>query len=227
YADAADLYNRAGELAPGNANLYRNAGAIYFFLDRWTEARTMFERSLDAEMNASALSNLGSLDYFEGDYQAAAERYRRAIDLRDRNYVYWRNLGDAYRRVDGREVDARDAYRRSLELAQDELRVNPSDLVILQNMAFIDAALGRESDALALVDRLEPETGDDADMMVSLAQTLEEVGERDRALGWIRQALARGYSLRIIESEPQLAGLRSDPRFPAVVEEARAGSAGR
>ncbi|MGD8321534.1 MAG: protein kinase [Gemmatimonadota bacterium] len=225
YPEAADLYHRAGELAPGNPNLTRNAGAIYFFLDRWKEAREMLLRSIEAEPGPGAVSNVGTLDYFEGDFQAAAERYRQAIALRERDYVYWRNLGDAYRQIPGRDADARAAYEKSLALAQDELRVNPSDNVVLQNVAFVEAALGHDDDALAIVDRLEPNTGDDADQMVSLAQTLEEVGQRDRALGWITKALDQGYSRRIIESEPQLAGLRSDPRFQAAL--AAAGDSGQ
>ncbi len=222
YAEAADLYDRAAKLAPGNAAMYRNAGAIYFFLDRWTEARTMFERSVAVEKNPSSLSNLGALDYYEGHFDSAAERFRQAIQLQTRNYVYWRNLGDAYRQIAGREADARSAYERSLQLGQDELRVNPSDLTVLQNMAFVQAALGHDQAALALVDRIEPQVGDDADLMFSLAQTLEEVGQRDRALGWLREALARGYSLEIVEGEPQLAALRRDPRFPPMVALRRA-----
>jgi len=213
YPEAAALYARAGELAPGNAAVYRNAGAIYFFLDRWDEAKVMFDRSVQAEPNAGALSNLGAVEYFEGNYAAAAERFRQAIALRERDYVYWRNLGDAYRQVAGREGDATHAYERSVDLALAELQVNPSDPVTLSNLAFVYGSLGRRTDAEALVRRLTEGEVDDPDLMFTLAQIAAELGDRDAAVSWLVNALDRDYSLTIILREPQLAGVRDDPRF--------------
>ncbi|MDH3497204.1 MAG: protein kinase [Gemmatimonadota bacterium] len=213
YLDAAALFARAGELAPGNAAVYRNAGAIYFFLDRWDEAKAMFDRSVRAEPNASALSNVGAVEYFEGDYAAAAERFRQAIALKERDFLYWRNLGDAYRQLPSRQRDARQAYEKGVELALAEVQVNPSDPVTLSNLAFMYASLGRQDDARALLSRLSAMVGDDPDLMFTLAQIAAELGDRERAATWLVAALERDYSLKIILSEPQLAGVRQDARF--------------
>ena len=206
---------RAGELAPGNSGVFRNAGAIYFFLDRWDEAKAMFQRSVDIEPNAGALSNLGTVEYFEGDYASSAERFRQAVKLRERDGLLWRNLGDALRRLPGQTSEARAAYERCIELELAELRVDPTESTALSNLAFAYAVVGKRDDAREILGRLSRDVGDDADLMFSLAQIAEEIGDRDAAVSWLVRSLEGGYSPKSIEREPQLAAVRADPRFKA------------
>ncbi len=215
YPEAASLYVRAGELAPGNSGVFRNAGAIYFFLDRWDEAKAMFQRSVDIEPNAGALSNLGTVEYFEGDYASSAERFRQAVKLRERDGLLWRNLGDALRRLPGQTSEARAAYERCIELELAELRVDPTESTALSNLAFAYAVVGKRDDAREILGRLSRDVGDDADLMFSLAQIAEEIGDRDAAVSWLVRSLEGGYSPKSIEREPQLAAVRADPRFKA------------
>jgi tetratricopeptide (TPR) repeat protein len=215
YPEAAALYARAGELAPGNSTVFRNAGAIYFFLDRWDEAKAMFQRSVDIEPNSSALSNLGTVEYFEGAYASAAERFRQAVALQERDALLWRNLGDALRRLPGQEAEALAAYRRCIELAQSELRVDPTETLALSNLGFAYAVVGEREEARTILERMARDVGTDADLMFSLAQIAEEIGERDVAVGWLVRSLEGGYSLKSIQREPQLAAVRADPRFQA------------
>jgi Flp pilus assembly protein TadD len=195
--------------------VFRNAGGIYFFLDRWDEAKAMFRRSVEIQPNASALSNLGTVEYFEGDYASAAERFQQAVALRERDALYWRNLGDALRRLPGREAEARAAYERCIELAQADLRVDPTESTILSNLAFAYAVLGNRDDARTILERLSREVGDDADLMFALAQIAEEIGDREGAVTWLIRSIEGGYSLRSAQHEPQLAEVRTDPRVQA------------
>jgi tetratricopeptide (TPR) repeat protein len=215
YPEAAEFYVRAGDLAPGNSTVFRNAGGIYFFLDRWDEAKAMFRRSVEIQPNASALSNLGTVEYFEGDYASAAERFQQAVALRERDALYWRNLGDALRRLPGREAEARAAYERCIELARADLRVDPTEPTTLSNLAFAYAAVGRRADARGILERLSRGVGEDADLMFSLAQIAEEIGDREDAVTWLVRSIDGGYSLRSVRREPQLAGVRTDPRVQA------------
>jgi serine/threonine-protein kinase len=213
YLESAELYSRAGALAPGNATVYRNAGAIYFILDQWDEARAMLERSIATEPTSSALSNLGTLEYFEGQFAAAAGRYREAIALTEQDPLLWRNLGDAYRQMPGRSDGARQAFERCVKIALAELQVNPNDDFTLSNLAFAYAVLGQWAEARRISDRLARAVGDDADLMFSLAQISEELGDREQAVTWLVGAVQGGYSLRSAVSEPQLAAVRMDPAF--------------
>jgi hypothetical protein len=49
--------------------------------------------------------------------------------------------------------------------------------------------------------------------MFRIADTYEQIGERDLALQWIQTAIKNGYSLAEIEHNPGLFNLRSDARF--------------
>jgi tetratricopeptide (TPR) repeat protein/tRNA A-37 threonylcarbamoyl transferase component Bud32 len=213
YEDAVAQFAQAGDLSPGNAANFRNAGVIYFFLERWPEARATLERSLALERHPSALSNLGVIDYYEGHYDSAAVRFAEAVAMRNSHFVFWRNLGDAYRQLPGKQRESRSAYVRCAELAAASHRVNPSDATALDNGAFCNASLLRRTEAETALSQLVRVSGDDPELAYSIAQVLEELGYRDRALEWIGRAVRGGYSVKVIATDPRLARLRADSRF--------------
>jgi hypothetical protein len=43
----------------------------------------------------------------------------------------------------------------------------------------------------------------------------EALGERARAVAWINRALAKGYRLEDLQSDPDMKGILGDPRFKA------------
>jgi hypothetical protein len=55
----------------------------------------------------------------------------------------------------------------------------------------------------------------------NLACLAAKTGERDRALDLLRAALDRGFAAGIIFDDPDLAGLRGDSEFEALVAEVR------
>jgi hypothetical protein len=55
----------------------------------------------------------------------------------------------------------------------------------------------------------------------NLACLSAKAGERDRALDRLREALDHGFAWGIIFDDPDLAGLRGDPMFEAMVAEVR------
>src|SRR5438093_10510092 len=58
----------------------------------------------------------GATALLQGDYGAAAEGFRRAAALYDRDWTTWSGLGDAAAAM-GDTQQAADAYRRALRLA--------------------------------------------------------------------------------------------------------------
>ena len=49
--------------------------------------------------------------------------------------------------------------------------------------------------------------------MFEAGEVYEQIGDRDRALVWIRKALDQGYQRDLVERSPTLKALRADPRF--------------
>ena len=63
---------------------------------------------------------------------------------------------------------------------------------------------------LELVEQQQPR---DAGVLSTLATTYEELGDRQKALDRLEQALQAGYSIKKIERSPWLKELRSDERY--------------
>ena len=66
---------------------------------------------------------------------------------------------------------------------------------------------------------------DNVDILFTSARVHELAGDRTRAIDAIREALRRGYAPSEVNNEPDLTGLRSDPRFLKLVS--GAGKGGR
>lgn len=69
-----------------------------------------------------------------------------------------------------------------------------------------EKALSRIQSALAL----SPE---DANVLETVGETYEALGDRAQALHYIEKSLQKGYDLAALKNTPDLQGLLSDPNF--------------
>ncbi len=213
YAEAEVQFHKVIELAPLNVRGYNNLGGLYHLMGRNEEAEAMLQRSLSIMPTADAASSLATVQFFRGRYAEAAKTLERAVEIDGNDYRVWRNLGAAYRLAPGQGEKAPAAYRRAAEMAEAELKVNPNDPGLLIRLADCHAVLGDASAARArATEALELARGD-ADMMFRAATVYEMLGDRQKALDLLGKALRAGYSVEEVEREPDLAKLRSDPRF--------------
>ena len=53
-----------------------------------------------------------------------------------------------------------------------------------------------------------------------LVGVYEQLGEREMALKWLKQAMAKGYALDNIERSPSMTELRKDVRYRTFVDRA-------
>ncbi|MBI2836770.1 MAG: protein kinase [Acidobacteria bacterium] len=218
YSEAEAQFRKVIELAPVNVRGYNNLGGLYHLMGRNEEAEAMLKRSLSIMPTADAASSLATVQFFRGRYAEAARTLERAVEIDDGDYRVWRNLGAAYRLAPGQGEKAPAAYRRAAEMAEAELKVNPSDPGLLIRLADCHAVLGDAVAARArAAEALELARGD-ADMMFRAATVYEMLGDRAKALDLLGKALHAGYSLEEVEHEPDLARLRADPRFATVRE---------
>ena len=211
--EALKVLNEAAALAPGNAWPYILIGAIYFDTDRIEEAWTMMERSVEAEPSPEAYSNLGTLYFVGSRYADAARMYERAIELNETHYVTWGNLAAACDVVPGEQDDARECYRRALELAEGQLVLTPEDESLLASIASYCAELGRTEKAWEYLRRVIEMSPEDDLVMFQIGLTCEVLGDREAALRWIDRALEHGFSRLQVESTPSLRDLCSDRRY--------------
>ncbi len=233
YNDLGVFYYRRGEfeksaaqsdqvvkLSPENYKAYNGLGAVYILLGRPSEAKEKFLRSVEIEPNRQAYSNLGYL-YFSvaGRYTDAARMYEKARDMDSSNYLVWGNLASAYYWALGERAKAHPVFERAVRLAEEKLRTNPRDPILLSDLAEYYAMLGREGSALPVLEQSLTLAPDNPIVMAQAGRTYEELGRRERALEWIGRALENGYPFKEVEQSPTLKKLREDSRFLRLAEE--------
>ena len=77
------------------------------------------------------------------------------------------------------------------------------------------AFLKMEKDSLPLLAQAAALGPDTPEVLYEVAVGYEALGHREEALQWLASARAGGYPVGAIERNPQLAGLRADPRYRA------------
>jgi len=217
YAEAAQQFQKVVELVPDNERGYNNLGGMYLRLGRFDEAVRVFQQSIQRSPSAQGYSNLGTALYFGGRYRESAIAFENATRLEPSHFLYWRNLGDAYRWTPAGEANARRAFQRAIELCDAAIRVNSSDANPHMERATSLAKLGRHREAHASILRaleLEPQNTACAYEAAVIAQL---GGSEEDAVARLEQALRLGYNADDMMRDPELANLRKSGRLQAII----------
>ncbi len=215
YAEAEKEFRSVVELTPDNARGYSNLGVIAYSQKRYEEAAKMYEKSVAIKPSDSAYSNLGTVYYTLGQYGEAARYYEKAIQINGREWKWWHNLAAAYQW--GNEPQkAKAAFQRTVELAEEQRRVNPRDSTLLIRLADAYSNLDQAQHARELLRQALAMAPDAVSDMFQASVVYEQLRDRELALQWIAKAVKGGYSRDLIEREPTLAQLRLDPRYQAL-----------
>jgi len=215
FTEAVQQFQAAVDLAPDEPNGYYNLGAAYIALGRYDEAIAVLKKGLGIKPTPEAWTNLGGAYMYLGKWEEAADAMKRATDLSPHDDVMWRNLGDAYDQIPSRLADARQAYQKALELATEQLKVNPKDPDLLSGIALYDAHLGHKAEAEAFITRALAVAPNNSNSLFTAALVYELTGQRDKALKAVDDAVKAGYSVEEIDKEPELRALHNDPRYKA------------
>jgi serine/threonine protein kinase/tetratricopeptide (TPR) repeat protein len=225
YEDAEKPFRQVVALTPNNPWGYNNLGALFLYLKRWPEAREMFERSKSIHPNYLAFSNLGTLCSLEGRYAEAARMYEEALKIESGDYRTIGNLALAYNKIPSQKEKAREWFRKAAQAAERQREVNPSDPMVIMDLACYDGYLGKRAESLALMERALTLPSDEPEILALAGETYEYLGDREKALQWIGKALEQGFPPTLLEHNPELDSLRADARYSRLLE--RRGEGGR
>jgi tetratricopeptide (TPR) repeat protein len=174
---------------------------------RFGEALEEVARAQELDpLSLAVNTNAGLLLYLRQQYEPEVEQHRRALEL-DPDYApaHWA-LGLAYSQQ-GRHDDAIAAHRRAVELWQG----SPLFKAVLGRSYALAA---RRAEAEAVLRELEAATGDLRVSPYHLAILHAVLGDHERALERLQEALARrDHWLVWVKVDPILEPLRADPRF--------------
>jgi serine/threonine-protein kinase len=217
YDEAEKAFAQALALAPDNAIVWSNLGAARIRQGRPKEAEEALARSIELRPNASALGNLGALQFSQGRYAAAARTLEQAVALPTRDYRVWRNLAAARYWAPGERDRVTEACRMATELGTEERKIDPRNPRLLVDLADCAAMMGERGAARGLLDEALALEGRDATVARLAGGAYEQVGDRAAALRWLGEALRGGYPRDQIEKDPWLEALRADPRYGKLV----------
>ncbi|MBL8862636.1 MAG: hypothetical protein JNK02_11570 [Planctomycetes bacterium] len=121
--------------------------------------------------------------------------------------------------------------RRGLEFLADfyarELAARPDNLEVLTDLGHVLTRLGRYEEGLAVDRRLAAREPEDPNVLYNLACSLALTGRTDEAFRTLERAILHGYDDPAhLSLDEDLASLRGDPRFAALLATLGAGGTG-
>ncbi len=215
--EAIEYFHRVTDLTPDNSTGYLDLGSAYYMIGDFEKATIAWQRSVELLPTHYAYSNIGSSYFFLGRFEDAIEMYHRAIEIAPDDFETWGGLGDACRFAEGQTERARQAYKKAIELAEDVLRVNPSDadatVMLAHYYANIDESK-RAKELLARALKLAPQS---MYVCYDAAVTNVRLGETEEALAAIEHAVELGYPVDLLSLDAGLVPLIGTDRFAALL----------
>ena len=217
YDDSAKMFQKVIERTPESFRGYANMGAAYLYEGKYAEAIQPLEQSLAIHPTADTYSNLGTAYYFQHRFADAVRIYEKALQLNDKDYTNWGNLGEACY-LNGERDKSIQAFRHAIELAKQELAINPRNPQLLRNLADYYVMIGDRANSLKYLDEELTQSRFDKESLFDAAQIYDHLGDTGLTLEWLAKALRAGYSPQIVLQQPDLDNLHSDPRFQELLK---------
>src|SRR5215831_8137948 len=177
----------------------------------------MFRRTLQIQPDAGAYSNLGVVYFYTGHHADSARMFEKAVELEPQNYLYRGNLADAYRWTPGLRDRAKPNYGQAIALVQRDLEVNPRDTDALGYLALFEAKSGEPEKARQPIGQALALAPKDVNVQSMAAEVYAVTGDQQKALDCLKSAVQGDYPRFELEHNPELDGLRNDPRYREIM----------
>jgi len=198
---------------------YAAMGLSYFIWGKFDEASASSRKAIELDPDDFiAFWTLGRIHFTNGELEQALAPFRRVIELKPGFYAAYADLAQTCAGL-GRKEEAEQASRQLLELLPNYLLQNPDDSRARMYYAITLAENGLKEDAIREGDKALELSPDDPMMLYNCACLYSQLGEVDRAVDTLRQAIAGGYeNFGWMKHDPDLNALREHPGFIAMVD---------
>ena len=212
-AGAEQEFRRAIELNPSDARAHAWYGTFLALRGRVEDSLRQVKsaRELDPLSLANTSTATFVVHYDARDYDKAIQVCREALDL-DPNFLpaHWR-LVQVYERT-GKLGKALEVQQRAAALAGEDRRV-------AREVNLLRKAYAEKGARGYWVQRMELFRANDPRYQINVAKVYERLGNKDEAFRWLDTAFKDHvpYLVWDVPENPDLDGLRSDPRYTDLV----------
>ncbi|HVZ18553.1 MAG TPA: tetratricopeptide repeat protein, partial [Terriglobales bacterium] len=217
YADAAAQFKHVVTLAPNNERGYSNLGAMYSMQGKYLESLVPLKQSIEIRPSLEAFNNLGNSYFNLRRYPEAAEAFQRGLNLDDTDWLLWGNLGDSLYWSGTQRSEAKAAYEHAISRAEKRREVNPKDATVLAFLADYYAMAGNREQALKNIEQALAVAPNDSEARYRSAIVYNQLGDQERCLAALGNAIKLGYSARVIADTPDFDHLRNNAKFKKLV----------
>jgi tetratricopeptide (TPR) repeat protein len=201
------------------AEAYRAMGLSYFIWGKFDEAATSSLKAIEIDPDDFiAYWTLGRIYFSQGELGRALELFRRVIEIKPGFYSAYCDVEQTCLGL-GLHAEAQEASRLVLELLPNYLLQNPDDSRARMVFAITLASVGRTEEAVREGKEAMDLSPGDPLMLYNGACLFAQLGEAERAVTALEQAVAAGYwNVGWMQHDPDLDSLRGDPRFQRLVQ---------
>ncbi|HTR54019.1 MAG TPA: protein kinase [Kofleriaceae bacterium] len=207
---------KAIELAPDKPTPYMALGLAYGNEGDHERAIAVLQKGIAIEPTGLSYGNLGNSYANLGRFADAKVAYEHALALAPTDPQSVGGVADAH--LWAGDPDYKALYAKAIAMANDGLAVNPRDANLVASVALWLAKVGNPAKARKMIARAREI--DPGDIGIRYLEVLTSTWNHqlDDAFRQLDALLAAGWRVAAIVTDPDLAPLRSDPRFAALVK---------
>ena len=207
WAAAGTGFRHSIELNPSYATAYQRYSLYLMALGQTQESLAQMNRARDLDpLSISMNFSLGWRLYMAGQYDQAIEQLRNTLDM-DPNFILPRIvLGQAY--------EQKGAYPQAIAELQKAVSIAPDSPPILGALGHAYGLAGMKPEAEKILSQLTELNRKRYVSPFYIAIVYAGLHENAKALDWLERAYAdRSNAIIFLRVDPELEGLRFDPRF--------------
>jgi tetratricopeptide (TPR) repeat protein len=149
---------------------------------------------------------VGAPYFYSGQYDRAAEQYRKVAEMDSNFWLAHRWLAEVYER--------QGHYDEAVAELKTILKARPEDATQLFMLGYVYSVAGRQAEARQVLAEMERASKNRYVAPYYFVLIHTGLGEKDQAFLWLAEALrVRDDSLAFIKVNRRLDPLRADPRF--------------
>jgi serine/threonine-protein kinase len=215
YPESIAQYHRALELTPDNSLVYGNLGAVLLNSGdpkMLVESEQTLKKSISISPTYAAYANLAFLYEVQHRFDDSIAASQKALQLNDHDREVWSNLTDAYEWIGDKEK-ANSARQTTLKLVERAIKLNPEDAEAHAELAALLVREGLKEKAIENIQTSLALSQTNPYVLYDVADAYELLGDRKRAVAYLRQAMHAGLPAENLNAKPDFAGILADGTF--------------